>query len=155
MQTSESDGENLPLGHAAQLRVSSFEGDQDIVKYSPPAQLRLTAVGTAEGAAVICELGGRLGCLLGDEEYETGEYVTTLHAYCTAEYTLTAMLAGTYSVALPVLQGAKESAPKASPPMFERDVGSVILVRLLHRRNANWPMVITLVGMLMLDRLVQ
>ena len=34
--------------------------------------------------------------------------MTTLHEYCTAEYVLTAMLAGTYSLAVvPVLQGAE------------------------------------------------
>ena len=55
-----------------------------------------------------------------------------MHEYCTAEYTLTAMLAGTYSVAVvPVLQGATEADPKALPPIAERLVGMLILVRLL------------------------
>ena len=41
-------------------------------------------------------------------------YVTTLHEYFTPEYTLTAILAGTNSVAVvPVLQGALEAVPKA------------------------------------------
>ena len=39
--------------------------------------------------------------------YSPGMYVTTLHEYFAAEYTLTFMLAGTYSVAVvPELQGA-------------------------------------------------
>ena len=33
-----------------------------------------------------------------DEMYLPGVYVTTLHEFFTPEYTLTAMLAGTYSV---------------------------------------------------------
>ena len=66
------------------------------------------------------------------------------------------MLAGTYSVAVvPVLQGGLSVSPKALTPMFEREVGSVMLVRLSHWRKAAMPMDFTLVGMSMLDRLMQ
>ena len=55
-----------------------------------------------------------------------------MHAYCTPEYTLTAMLAGTYSVAVvPVLQGAKLLSPKAIEPIVTTPVGMVMLVKLL------------------------
>ena len=68
----------------------------------------------------------------GGEVYEPGVYITTLQLYCTAEYTLTAMLAGTYSVALvPELQGAIVVFPNASPPIAIRLVGMLTLVRLV------------------------
>ena len=60
-------------------------------------------------------------------------YKTTLHAYFTPEYTLTAMLAGTYSLAVvPALQGALEASPKALRSILVTDVGSVMLERPVH-----------------------
>ena len=57
--------------------------------------------------------------------------MTTLHENCTAEYTLTAMLAGTYSVAVvPELQGATEVSPKAAIPRAVTLAGRVMLERL-------------------------
>jgi hypothetical protein len=58
-----------------------------------------------------------------EEVVERGEvhspksYLTTLREYCTPEYTLTAMLAGTYSVLEAVLQGAITVSPKAPAPI--------------------------------------
>ena len=64
--------------------------------------------------------------------YSPGVYVTTLHAYCTAEYTLTAMLAGTYSVAVvPVAQGAIVAVPKAFMPMLVRLLGRMMVDNVL------------------------
>ena len=40
-------------------------------------------------------------------------YVTTVHDHFTLEYTLAAMLAGTYSVRVAELHGATEFFPKA------------------------------------------
>jgi hypothetical protein len=58
--------------------------------------------------------------------------MSTLHENCTPEYTLTAMLAGTNSLAVvPVLHGATEVSPKALLPMAVRLVGSMMLDRLL------------------------
>jgi hypothetical protein len=54
-------------------------------------------------------------------------YVTTLHWYCTAEYTLTFKPAGTESsVVVLTLQGAIVSVPNASIPISATDRGSVM-----------------------------
>ena len=58
-------------------------------------------------------------------------YRSTLHSNCTAEYTLAAMLAGTYSVLAAVLQGAISAVPKAFMPMLVRLLGRMMLVILL------------------------
>ena len=63
--------------------------------------------------------------------------MTTLQAYCAPEYTLTAMLAGTYSaVAVPVLQGAIEADPKAPLPIEVRLMGRLMLSRPVQPLNA-------------------
>ena len=81
---------------------------------------------------------------------------STLHEFFTLEYTLTAKLAGTTSLAVvPVLQGASEVLPKAYLPIYKSDVGRMILVRLVQRSNVLPPIDVTLVGILMLKRLVQ
>ena len=54
-----------------------------------------------------------------------------MHAYCTPEYTLTAMLAGTYSVAALLLQRPTLLSPKAIEPIVTTLVGMVMLVKLL------------------------
>jgi len=83
-------------------------------------------------------------------------YVTTVHEYCAPEYTLTAMLAGTYSVAVvPVLQGAREPSPKAMKPIDCTPVGIMILVRLLQDLKACAAIEVTPDGRLMPDKLVQ
>ena len=70
-----------------------------------------------------------------------------LHENCTDEYTLTATLAGTYSLAVvPVLQGAIEENPNALLPMFKRDVGSVMLERLMQYPKTVVPKYVTDVG---------
>ena len=90
--------------------------------------------------------------------------MTTRHENCTAAYTLTAMVAGTYSVALvPVLQWViKDSTVKAALPILSpnalwpilvRDVGSMILIRPLQNTKALLAIVITPVGMSILSRL--
>ena len=67
----------------------------------------------------------------------TQPYVTTPHEYFAPEYTLTAMLAGTNSLAVvPVLQGAVEASPKAILPISDRDVGRVMLVKLVQDSKA-------------------
>ena len=83
-------------------------------------------------------------------------YVTTLHEYFTLEYTLSAMLAGTYSVALvPVAQGRVSSFPKASSPMRVRLLGRMMVDNELHSWKVPWSKETTDVGMLMLDNLLQ
>ena len=70
--------------------------------------------------------------------------MTTLHEYCTAEYMLTAMLAGTYSVAVvPVLQGAIEAVPKALLPIAVTLLGRLMLVRLLQYLKVSMPIATT------------
>ena len=73
--------------------------------------------------------------------------MTTLHEYCTPEYTLTAMLAGTYSVAVvPVLQGrSKEALPKAFMPIAVTLEGRKIVVRPEQPEKALMPINLTLV----------
>jgi hypothetical protein len=63
-------------------------------------------------------------------------HVTTLHENCTFSYTLRGMLAGTYSVLVPVLQGAAEADPKAPPPMAATLIGMMILFRLVQSQKA-------------------
>ena len=82
-------------------------------------------------------------------------YVTTLHECCAMEYTLTAILAGTYSVLAAVLQGARVASPNALVSINVTLVGMTILNRLLSYPKAIKPIVRTPVGMLMLERLVQ
>ena len=79
----------------------------------------------------------------------------TLHAYFAAEYTLTAMLTGTFNLAVvPELQGARRPDPKARVPIFKRDVGSVMLDNLVQDSKAFSPTEIPLVGISTLRRLV-
>ena len=60
--------------------------------------------------------------------------MTTLQEYCTPEYTVTFMLAGTYRVeVVPVLQGAVEASPNALVPIEVRLLGRLMLLRLVHR----------------------
>ena len=76
-----------------------------------------------------------------------------MHLNFTPEYTLVAMLAGTFSlVEVPELQGLIEAVPKASAPIKVTLVGRVTLVRLSHVLKAELPIEETPVGMLMLDR---
>ena len=77
-----------------------------------------------------------------------------MHENCTPEYTLVAMLAGTFSlVVVPGLQGLISSIPpKASAPIKETLAGRVILVRLSHFLKAELPIEETPIGMLMLDK---
>jgi hypothetical protein len=85
----------------------------------------------------------------------TQPVVTKLHENCTSEYTLTAILAGTYRLAVvPVLQGASEADPNANSPIAVTLVGMLMLDRLVQDWNAPMPISMTLVGMSMLDRLV-
>ena len=83
-------------------------------------------------------------------------YVTTLQKYCTDEYMLTGMLAGTYSVAVvPELHGAAEASPKALLPILFTAAGMKMLVRLVHWSKARLPTSVTLVGIFMVVRLLQ
>ena len=68
--------------------------------------------------------------------------ISTLHEYCTDEYTLTAMLAGTYSVAVvPGLQGGEEVSPKALLPIALRLFGRMMLDKLPHSVKTSLPIV--------------
>ena len=78
--------------------------------------------------------------------------VTTLHEYLTPEYTLTAMLAGTNSVAVVPEHGAAEPLPKAILPIAVRLLGRIMLVRLRQYSKAILPIAVTAVGMLTLLR---
>ena len=63
--------------------------------------------------------------------------MTTLHENCTAEYTLNATLAGTYSVAVvPKLQGALLEEPKACTPKAVRLVGRLMLDNIVQSKKA-------------------
>jgi D-aminopeptidase len=81
---------------------------------------------------------------------------TTLHENCTSEYTLSAMLAGTYSVAVvPVLHGATEADPKAPLPIEVRLTGRVMFVRLVQDSNTPVPMPERELGRTILAKLEQ
>ena len=58
--------------------------------------------------------------------------MSTRHENCTPAYTLSARLAGTYRVAVPVSQGAVDASPKAELPIAVRLLGRVMLDKLLH-----------------------
>ena len=80
---------------------------------------------------------------------------TKMHENCTGEYTLGAMLTGTFSVAaVPVLHGTTEAVPNASLPIVVMLLGSVMLVRT-QEWKAKLSIILTPVGMLILDSLVQ
>jgi D-aminopeptidase len=83
-------------------------------------------------------------------------YVSTLHWDCAPEYTLNAMLAGTYIVAVvPMLQGAANSHPKAQKPIEVTLVGMVMVDTAEQLKKENSPIANTLDGMVMFDRAVQ
>jgi hypothetical protein len=66
----------------------------------------------------------------------TQPVVTRPHEYCTAEYTLAAKVAGTYSLAVVFdMQGSQVADPKALSPISERLVGSMMLVMLSQFRK--------------------
>ena len=86
--------------------------------------------------------------------YSPGMYVTTLHEYFTAEYTLAFMFAGTYSVVVvPELQGAELVSPNAWLPIAMTLGGMMMLDKLVHSKNAEMPRRESDVGMSMVDRL--
>ena len=82
--------------------------------------------------------------------------MTTLHENFTPEYTLTAMLAGTCSSAVvPLLHGVFEASPKALTPIAVTLVGRLILVRLVQPRKTPVSIEVRLLGMTTLDKTVQ
>jgi hypothetical protein len=56
--------------------------------------------------------------------------------------------------AVPVLQGALKTAPKAKPPMEVKEVDKTMLDRLVHRLKELEPIVLRLLGITMLERLL-
>ena len=75
--------------------------------------------------------------------------MTKLQRPCRAEYTLTAIDSGTYSVVdVPVMQGTVVADPNALLRIEVTDAGMVTESNPLHDRNALDPMTITDVGML-------